>query len=140
MAKKTRIKDETVANLVKILLSGKDEDGSLFTDEHLKLSKENKFVEDFILTGIFLIEKLNIKNVVRFECDFMDRNNCPLRAIQEDGTVIPLDFDKYIDAETPRQYAYLSEAQKLVSEGIKPNSICKKIKEKSPAYLQKEKT
>lgn len=130
------INQHVVAKGIKALRSGKDKDGPFFAEKHQKLSKEDKFVEDFILTGLYLIKKLKIKNVIRFECDFMDRNNCPLRAVLQDGAIIPLDFDTYIDLNTPRQYAYLYEAQSLINQGVKPNPISKKIKERSPAYLE----
>lgn len=135
MKKKIRIDEDKIVDLIRRLNSGEDEKGPFFTNEHLKLSKEDRFAEDFILVGIYLLKKLDIKNVIRFECDFSDRSNRPLRAIQTDGNIVPLDFDTYIDHTTPRQYAYLCEAQSLVSQNVNPNRICEKIKNKSPSYL-----
>lgn len=135
MRKKVELNEKEIAKLITALKSGKDADGSFFTEEHMKMSMEDKFVEDFILTGLYFVEKFDIKNVIRFECDFMDRSNRPLRAILEDGSVVPFDFDTYINHTTPRQYAYLSEAQSLIPKGVKPNNICKKIMEKSPEYI-----
>ena len=79
-----------------------NENKSFHTKEYNALSLNDKIVENLLNVGYFIVNKRKIKNVIGFECDFVNENDYPLRAILADGSIINLDLDydiSYADYE-----------------------------------------
>lgn len=115
----------------------RNEEKAIFDEKHLALSDEDKFVEDFLILGLYVVKQMNLTNIVRFECSFDNPDVQPLSAIDNKGNKTILDFYEYVGFNTPVQEAYLDEAEAIEGDGnVDPNRICEKINKISERFLK----
>lgn len=130
-----RVKDKTLFGWLRNIF--KQGDGGVHNDHHESLSDEDKIVENFIEVGKFIVKKLKLSNVIGFDCDLVNENDCPLRAILSDKSIVKLDFDKYVHHNDSDMTERLMEAEALISECDREYIQDKIIEESSKHYSNK---
>ena len=74
-----RIKDKTVFGwLFKIFKRG---DGGVHNDHHESLSDEDKIVEDYLEVSKFVINRMNLNDVVGLDCNLLNGTYNPIKPL-----------------------------------------------------------
>ena len=130
-----RIKDKTVFSwLFKIFKRG---DGGVHNDHHESLSDEDKIVEDYLEVGKFIVKRMILTNVVGFDCDLFSGTCDPLKAIMQDGSLIVLDFDRYVHHDDEDMTERLMEIEATIFDCDKQYIQDKVIEESRNFYSNK---
>lgn len=130
-----RIEDKTLFGWLRNIF--KKGDGGVHNDHHESLSDEDKIVEDFIEVGIFIVKRLKLVDVIGFDCDLVNENDCPLRVILSDKTIVKLDFDKYVSHNDGDMIERLMESEAIISECDRKYIQDKIIEESAKFYSNK---
>ncbi len=130
-----RIKEKTLFGWLRNIF--KQGDGGVHNDHHESLSDEDKIVEDFIEVGKFIVKRLKLVDVIGFDCDLVNQNDCLLRAILSDKTIVKVDIDKLVHNNDSDMTERLMEAEALISECDRKYIQDKIIEESSKHYSNK---
>ncbi len=130
-----RIKDKTLFGWLRNIF--KQSDGGVHNDHHESLSDEDKIVEDYLEVGKFVANRMKLINVVGFRCDLSNDGFDPLKAIMQDGSLVELDFYKYVHHDDADMSERLMEIDALLSECDKQYIQDKVIEESHNFYSNK---
>jgi len=130
-----RVKDKTLFGWLRNIF--KKGDGGIHNDHHESLSDEDKIVEDYLEVGKFVVNRMKLTNVVGFKCDLSNDGFDPLKAIMQDGSIVELDFYKYVHHDDADMTERLMEAEALISECDREYIQDKIIEESSKHYSNK---
>lgn len=109
----------------------------IFEESHCALNDEDKFVEDFLYVGCFIVKSSKLKNIIRLECQFKDFSWFILLAVDDKEHKTVLSFNDYIGRDTPFEKNYLDEAMAIAGDKrIDTKSVCEKIKTQSGQFLK----
>lgn len=130
-----RIKDKTVFSwLYKIFKKG---DGGVHNDHHESLSDEDKIVEDYLEVSKFVINRMNLNNVIGLDCNLLNGTYNPIKAIMSDGSIVDLDFDLYVHHDDADMTERLMEIEVTISDCDKQYIQDKVIEESRNFYSNK---
>ena len=130
-----RVKDKTVFSwLFKILKRG---DGGVHNDHHESLSDEDKIVEDYLEVSKFVVNRMDLNNVIGFDCDLFKGTYNPIKAIMSDGSIVDLDFDQYVHHNDGDMTERLMEIEATISYCDKQYIQDKVIEESRNFYSNK---
>ena len=130
-----RIKDKTLFGWLRNIF--KKGDGGVHNDRHESLSDEDKIVEDYLEVGKFVVNRMRLTNVVGFHCDLFNDSFDPLKAIMQDGSLVELDYHKYVHHDDADMSERLMEIDALLSECDKQYIQDKVIEESANFYSNK---
>ena len=130
-----RVKDKTLFGWLRNIF--KKGDGGVHNDHHESLSDEDKIVEDYLEVGKFVVSRMKLTDVVGFECDLSSDSFDPLKAILKDGSIVGLDFYKYVHHDDADMSERLMEIDALLSECDKQYIQDKVIEESHNFYSNK---
>ena len=130
-----RIKEKTLFGWLRNIF--KKGDGGVHNDHHESLSDEDKIVEDFIEVGKFIVKRLKLVDVIGFDCDLVNENDCPLRAILSDKSIVKLDFDKYVSHNDGDMTERLMESEAIIDYCDRQYIQDKIIEESAKFYSDK---
>ena len=130
-----RIKDKTVFSWLRNLF--KAGDGGVHNDHHESLSDEDKIVEDYLEVGKFVVKRMKLTNVIGFDCDLFSGGSDPLKAIMQDGSLIVLDFDRYVHHNDEDTTERLMEIEATIYDCDKEYIQDKVIEESRSFYSNK---
>ncbi len=115
----------------------KQGDGGVHNDHHESLSDEDKVVEDYLEVSKFVVNQMNLNNIIGFDCDLFKGTYNPIKAIMSDGSIVELDFYKYVHHDDADMSERLMEIDALLSESDKQYIQDKVIEESHNFYSNK---
>ncbi len=130
-----RVKDKTVFSWLRNLF--KQGDGGVHNDHHESLSDEDKIVEDYLEVGKFVVNRMRLTDVVGLQCDLFNDGFDPLKAIMQDGSLVELDFYKYVHHDDSDMSERLMEIDALLSDCDKQYIQDKVIEESRKIFSNK---
>ena len=130
-----RVKDKTVFGWLRNIF--KKGDGGVHNDHHESLSDEDKIVEDYLEVSKFVVNRMNLNNVVGFDCNLLNGTYNPIKAIMSDGSIVDLDFDLYVHHNDGDMTERLMEIEATISDCDKQYIQDKVIEESHNFYSNK---
>lgn len=130
-----RIKEKSLFSFLRNIF--KNSGGNVHNDHHESLADEDKIVEDYLEVGKFVVKRMNLTNVIGFDCDLFNGGFNPLKAIMSDGSLLELDFYRYVHHDDADMTERLMEIDATIYECDKKYIQDKVIEESRNFYSNK---